>query len=873
MTGKAESNSTDFEAYQLTQNAKFENFMNQNSNINGSQFFITPPPKPTNPLTFLNKEFGGVMGSPIGWNPSKVQITSGEIDIGRDSGKLAGFVIIESETGTTDTLTDINNFVFGYQDLTLLAAIGHTITITNTGNINVSSSVIFDDTAAVTIFYDTISNTWKIKGGTSTGGGGLSEPIELGFNEVVTQTPPTKTIVAGDQFNPSHIDLDQDIEIQLDISATASKYKSIFIIFDTTGGGFTVTWPASVVNPPIIPDTVAQRISVILYTIDNGVLFTHATSVGSSTGGEFFGPWTANHDAGLQDLTNVKNIDFNDALSTIFGLVDLQWFQGGHQFTSVSGALNYRVDTTDSHNFFTGANQILEINDATGLAIIGSHVINMNNNNVNLIKEAQFSNANIHTPSNENTIAFDSADDALKYAVALTTDSHRFYANTDLLASISRTGTNQGLISARSFVASDISDQAGSLLQTNGQLFISDSTTDPTVNGQFRRNGADVKVFTGGVLVNFSDIGSPSAIIDGNTSATVLDAAPSFVVVLDGVQKYSISNTRVDFVDLDLFGINQINMTDPASNDISILTASASGLLLNILSTSNVYDIKFNSVDAFHVDNLRTRILSTTPNITSAKLSLFRDDPSPTIGDDLGAIEFDGRNSAAEFITYGVLAGGITSITDGSESGVIVGNVFDNGFFVQQLRLEDGALRIRKFSSVASDVAALNLEKEDATPIANDSVAEINFNINDTGVVTTYASISATIIDATDNAALTLSVRADNGLVSAMVIQGDDNNQRFQTLMSGTSQARIQPVFDRMGYFVTPQVTDFTLVLGTNGSLQIPQFSDGSPSLTDLNQAGGAFDGAIVHDTFDGDLYIRANSARWDRYARTSTVV
>jgi len=40
---------------------------------------------------------------------------------------------------------------------------------------------------------------------------------------------------------------------------------------------------------------------------------------------------------------------------------------------------------------------------------------------------------------------------------------------------------------------------------------LTDTTTDPTTNGEFRLNGADVKVQTGGVVKNLSDIGSGSA--------------------------------------------------------------------------------------------------------------------------------------------------------------------------------------------------------------------------------------------------------------------------------------------------------------------------------------------------------------------------
>lgn len=689
------------------------------------------------------------------------------------------------------------------------------------------------------------------------GGGSLSEPIELGFNEAVTQTLPTLTTIAGDVFNPTHVTLDKDIGLSLVVSATTAKYKSIFVIFDTLGNGFTVTWPVSVVNPPTIDDSVAQRISVILYTIDNGTLWTHATSVGSSSGAEFFGPWTALHDAGVQSLTNLAAAAFVDTgglpRGTIFG-------DAGNSALGISLPISGKLQISQV------ITPILEIDDTTGLTMLGSHVINMGNNVINTVSEVQFSNANIHTPSNELSIAFDTADNALKYSVPLTTNLHMFFADTDLLATFTRVGSNEGLLSIQAVTAA--------FLQATETLFLSTFNNTSPTNGDVWRDSGDGKFKFRENSITQELGGLPNEIFEGDSFVRVIDAGTGVVITfVDNAQRYSIQATRADYNQIPVHGITEIHMDDTGANNISILTASASGLLLNILSAANFYDIQIDSTDAFHIDDFRTRILSTSPNITDPEFSLFRDDPSPTSNSDVGTIVFEGRNSAAQLIRYGSFSVGSTNVTDTTETAVLVANIFDNGLSVQQFRLEDGALRIRKFSGISSDVAALNLEKEDGSPSNNDSVAEINFNINDSGVVTTYGSISVTAVDITDNAAMTFNVRADNGLISAMVLVGDDNNQRFQMLMSGTSQFRIQPVFDRMGYFVTPQVTDFTLVLGTNGSLQIPQFTDGSPSINDLQQAAGSFDGAIVHDKSSGTLYIRNNSGQFDAYARTGTVV
>ena len=391
-------------------------------------------------------------------------------------------------------------------DVTIDGVGGHDITF---GNTIIPASTSIDNTPnARTVIRFTTTDagvTYYAENLTTGGGAGtLSEPIELGFNEAVTETPPTLTIIAGDVFNPTRVTLDKDIELDLVISATTSKYKSIFVIFDTLGSGFTVTWPTSVVNPPIIDDSIAQRISVILYTIDNGTLWTHATSVGSSTGGEFFGPWTANHDAGLQDLTNLGNIDFNGVAATIQGLSNLDFFQASHSINSLAGSMIFQVDTSDFLGFFAGGVPIAKFDDTTGLTIQGTHVINMGNNIINSISELQFSNLNTHTPSNENTIAFDFTDKELKYAVALTTDAHSWYADTDRLASIVRTGTDTGKL----FINAIDTD----VLTVSTQFLIAPSSgVDPGLNGEFRLNGTDVKVFTGGVVKNLSDIGTGGA--------------------------------------------------------------------------------------------------------------------------------------------------------------------------------------------------------------------------------------------------------------------------------------------------------------------------------------------------------------------------
>jgi len=425
---------------------------------------------------------------------------------------ISSMAIID-HTSTPITLRFIQGTVKDGARIKITPKIGKTIEVESGGNILTTSTITITDGDYYELVKYSEAETGVTGGAfkiflTGTGAGALSEPIELGFNEVVTQTPPTLTIIAGDVFNPSHVDLDQDIELQLDISATVSKYKSLFVIFDTTGGGFTVTWPASVVNPPVIPDTVAQRISVILYSIDNGVLWTHATSVGSSSGGaEFFGPWTANHDAGVKSLVNLAAAAYVDTLGFPRGTI-----------AGDNGAAALRLSLATGGKLIISdvLIDIVSFDDATGITIEGSHVINMGNNIINTISELQFSNANLHTPSNELSIAFDSGLGALRYSVPLTTNVHQFFADTDLLATFSRVGVNEGLLSIQAVTAT--------FLQATETLFLSTFDNTTPTNGdvwrnltgffQFQENGVTVglggagnEISQGDSFVRVTDVG------------------------------------------------------------------------------------------------------------------------------------------------------------------------------------------------------------------------------------------------------------------------------------------------------------------------------------------------------------------------------
>ena len=175
----------------------------------------------------------------------------------------------------------------------------------------------------------------------------------------------------------------------------------------------------------------------------------------------------------------------------------------------------------------------------------------------------KFSNFNFYSPSSEITIGFDNNDDELKYTVALTSEGHSWYAATDRLASIVRTGTDQGEL----FINKISLDN----LLLNNQFIIFDSATNPGLAGEFRVNGSDVLVYSGGSVRNLSDIGSggggtSSSIVDGDSNFSVVDGV-GFTWILDNISIATMTSTTflLSF-EIDMSGFKIIDLGYPTTN-------------------------------------------------------------------------------------------------------------------------------------------------------------------------------------------------------------------------------------------------------------------------------------------------------------------
>lgn len=710
-----------------------------------------------------------------------------------------------------------------------------------------------------------------------TGGGGLSEPVILTINEITPETLPTTSVIDWN-LNPNHITLDRDIEFSFDNLPVSGSYEGVLVIIDVDGtGGFAAPiWPASLLNAPTVDTTANTRTSVMLYTIDGGTLVTHAKSTGSANTSVTNQIAQGDSSVTVTDTGSNGNvitlidgtqrfsiqddrIDF--AVDDVFGLKTLNFDNtlGASTITpSTSGVVwNFPDDTNKLSVDFDG-------ND--GIAISKDNTIFFSGTPGSVSAAIRlFRNETVGVPAIGDavgTVHFDGTD---------TVDTLQEYALINGGIRDVTLGSEEGSLVLQVATAGTLADivdidSAEVIIKTllNMDTHTISNVVDPTSDQE-----AATKKYVDDTT------GVQSSIVDGNTTATVLDSAPSFVVVLDGIQKYSISNTRVDYADLDLFGINQINMTDSSSNDISTLTASATGLLLNMINTSDVYDIKFNSVDAFHVDELKTLITSTTPNTSSASLFLFRDDASPTLDDVVGDIEFRGRDTDTTNIVYGKIGVEIENAAAAVSSGSFQWTVRNLGLDQDMMSLKDGVLGVSRDSVTltAAQGAAMVLVRNDTGLTIGDEAGELDFNIND-GTERVFGNISVTFDDSSggdDSSRMDFKLLTDDALQTILTIRGSPITDNKISMEFG-EDSFIKASAGVMGYFVTndPAITSS---IGNSGSLQFPQINDGSPTLSQLNAAGGAFDGMVVHDINDGRLYVRNSSTQWDFYSRSGTVV
>jgi len=375
-------------------------------------------------------------------------------------------------------------------------------TLANGGNIQTGdgNDFVMGDLQVLLAIFDeslkieaNVGGSWRIFPFGSGGGGGVSFPIDFPEDDRGTVGASTQDILFTDSDRHSvKMIVSGDVDLSFSSPPTnETAYTNIIIVQDVTGGHI-VTVPVGTINKAIVDAGILTgpgEETGIVIKFAFGVFYAFLETGNIVTGGSSFSgnlsdlvinipskDWLGQGISNFGSLTGVTAVQYVDTGSVIRG-----------SMSGDAGATAVRLSLATGNKFIISdiLTDIVSFDDATGIKLEGTHVFNANNNIINQISELQLSNLNSHTPSNELSIAFDTIDNALKYSVPLTTDSHRFYADTDLLASFSRIGSNEGLLSIQAVTATS--------LQATETLLLSTFTNSIPTNGEIWRDSGDGK--------------------------------------------------------------------------------------------------------------------------------------------------------------------------------------------------------------------------------------------------------------------------------------------------------------------------------------------------------------------------------------------
>ncbi len=597
------------------------------------------------------------------------------------------------------------------------------------------------------------------KTGTNGGSGGLTEPVILTINDIVPQDLPATSIIDW-SLNPNHIVLDRDVEFEFASLPPDGKYQGVLVVIDTdaTGGFAEPVWPASLVSVPIIDTTPLTRTSIMLYTIDGGATVTYATSIGTSSSGvvEFLGPWTAIHDAGNFSLTNLAALQIVDTGGTSRGTISGDSAEDAVRLSLASGEKFIMSDVLTD---------IVQFDNVTGLKMLGNHVINMNKNTINQIKSLELDESITFTPTSVNVIGFDNVQDAIKYNVALTSDAHRFQAAGELLANITRIGSNQGALDIYAVAATGtVSAEEHFFLFgfTNSSPSDGDIWRDDTSGLiQFRQNSVTVGL-SGSPLTAKGDLyafGVADARLPVGTDTQILAA--------DSAESE---------------GLKWIDVIPPNSIIDGTTSLTADGgfeYLIGIFDGDADQELIFGKGYALHGSSNNNYFVE-----------YQRDDlSSGQAGDFIAIIAHRGFNDAAspDSLNYYQAFSEIASPTDGSESGLWTEGIASKGAEKTAYTLEGGAGLINTnilhsfFGSVIvqsdqnGEESILDLIRNDNSPNDNNTAGVIRFRAeNSIGEDVTYGSVRVEMTDVTDGSEnARFSVDLINGLLTERMITAD----------------------------------------------------------------------------------------------------
>jgi len=425
---------------------------------------------------------GGTMIGPIAFYPQAVAVLSDAIDISSTAGNYSTYVIANGQGAAADNLSKIIGAAFSGQELIIQAAATTPITlkdIATPGNIHLPGGldVLIPALDAVTLIFDPTQPSggrWILSAGSGSGGG-FTNPATAnldmnGFDIIL------------DADGNSKFNLTTDNVVILELNSV-SKY-----IFTDIGMDLQSLFvEMNEISTPTLPGANALR----FYAKDWGGVtkLTSLDSTGTETtiGSDNLGNHIATTNLQMSNFSifGVKHIDLDDLNSKIEGIKTLEFVDSFPNIYITSGAtgLGLLVPSNKSIQFFGNGFLIAKFEDVAGVLALdmdGNKIINSRELKFSLTDDAIISNteAGMGYIDSTNRIIFN-------------VPSGNEY-------NFNRNGVLGVTIAGATLTADAINTK---VLQLNV------TAITPAFPGEFRMDGTDVLVYSGGQVRNLSSGG------------------------------------------------------------------------------------------------------------------------------------------------------------------------------------------------------------------------------------------------------------------------------------------------------------------------------------------------------------------------------
>jgi len=666
-----------------------------------------------------------------------VTITDTGTLIDGDTINVVGTDNFDIQNTTVENLIVDTSFTYELDTIGSSTSEGATIQdgniLTNDGeDVELDGTLSTNGVPFVLLKFDTTAlgfGAWRVDPSINSGGGtGLSEPVILTVNEITASAAP----VVDWDLNPNHITLDQAATFSFDNLPTSGKYEGVLVIIDidATGGFDSPEWPASLTNPPTVSTTALTRTSVMLYTIDGGTTVTHATSVGSSTGGG----------ALLSNVTIDTNKDWLDFSISNLGGLTMNATDADIDFNT-NDALNIdRLQLSGGTTTATGANDISwyltddpTLNPTSLVSNVGttdSWLWSSGNITKMILTDALLEKRNVTAPAfqlyNTRTAATGTAATISMLANTVGTGTELamgfIVADTESLALNGAGSLHFGVLidgAANTFM--EFNDGNDSKIDFNHEIDMNSNQISELADPISDQQAATKKYVD-------DNAGVQNTIIDGNTSFTANGTTDTLTGTFDGDSDQVLQFGKATA----LFESSAVNYITSYSRNDSI----SGGTVGDFIST--FFHKGFN-------DNATPQQLDYVTEFTTIK--------SPIDGAEDGQYNLGLLSKGSDKTAYQIEGG----------AGLINTNIL-NSFF--------GSMILK--SDQDGDEAILRLTRNDTTPADDDEIGTIQFfaqNNNVTPEEVIYGSLTVEIADVSDG--------SENGRFAVDLINGVSTDRMF----------------------------------------------------------------------------------------------